>query len=270
MLDLLPGLKTIIEKVGLSDSLNLFSNNTQKNNILNVNINIQPGTDPKALAEVAVEMKKLIRGSEDGFLGVTDKSETTLELIDGYEKSDVDVEQRKFVMSCIPQRDRSLWMSALILRRQFKLMGNKEEVWRIKGDMSRSSSRGKNIANLCTAGYLESHIIPLYEHVVNEKHDEQQFIDIYSMIVSDFPFAVFVSQLRSDTEINAEIVEKIETVGQYGWKMVKVHGIGEENVKKIQRVVLQVQDEKKAEIISTDVDSHRSGGQIIAVTFNLK
>lgn len=111
--------------------------------------------------------------------------------------------------------------------------------------------------------------MPLYNFLVEEKGDEQLFLRIYETIVTEFPFAVFVSQEKSLKKLQAEVKTKIAMVKKYGWKKVSVHGIGENNVKKIMEIALEIQKQSK-DFTSVDISSFESQGKIVTVAFNLK
>lgn len=227
------------------------------------------GEIPKEQITEATKITQKILAQGKGFLVVTPQSQANLQLIDKYSKKDKDIELREFIQKKLPQRDRSIWYSALILREQFS-KGNKNEVNRLKTEMSISNpGRGGNIANLCSTGYLESHIIPLYKFLVDEKGKEQLFLKIYETIITEFPFAVFVSQEKSLKDLHNEVKTKIDMVKKYGWEKVSVHGIGEDNVKKIMKITMEIQKENK-DLKSIDISSFESQGKIVTVAFNLQ
>lgn len=256
----------------LIDKFNFISGNKINSDNKNFHLHIHLPDNNKVPEEQITEATKAIKKvftQGQGFFGTTPQSQSNIQLIDKYLKEDNDAEARGFIQEKIPQEDRSIWYSALILREQFSL-GNKDEVNRLKTEMSISNpEKGRNIANLCSAGYLESHIMPLYNYLVNEKGNEELFLKIYKTIIVEFPFAVFVSQERSVENIQVEVKTKLDMVKKYGWEKVSVHGIGETNVKKITEIAVEFQ-KNNADLKSVDISSFESQGKIVTVAFNLK
>ncbi len=269
-------LKSIIGKLPLLNNNNINSNNDSHDDNRSVKIDIHINLPEnrevpiKEIEEATKVMKQVLEQSTpDGYLMSNPQSKDALKLIGSYDNISQKDASRKFVEENIPQYDRSLWFSALILKEEFK-KGDNDTVGQLKHQISTASpGRGNNIANLCSAGYLESHIVPLYQYLVIENGQQTLFVEIYETIVMEFPFAVFVSAERSIDEIEEEIVTKIKLVKKYGWVKVSVHGIGETNVSKIREIIPMVEKEC-AEIKSTDISSYESKGKIVAVNFNLK
>jgi len=262
-------LKSLVDKFSFisGNTKNSFNDNRQLN--IHIHLPKKKEISKKHIAEVSKTIREVLVQTKKEFLGTTKQSQSNLRLVDGYSKDDKDEEIRKFIRERLPRKDSSIWYSALILREQFS-RGEKEEVNRLKGEMSISNpGRGGNIANLCTAGYLESHIKPLYEFLVGEKGNEQLFQEIYETIVIEFPFAVFVSTERNFKDVHNEVKTKINLVKKYGWKKVSVHGIGESNVKMIMKIAIEIQGKSK-KIKGVDYSSFESQGKIITVAFNLK
>lgn len=260
-------LKSLVDKFSFISGNKINSNNDNRQ----LHLHFHLPNDKKIPKGQIAEATKIIRDiliQEKGFLGTTPQSKVNLQLIDEYSKKDKDIELRKFIQKNLPQKDRSIWYSALILKEQFS-KGDKNEVNRLKTEISISNpGRGANIANLCSANYLESHIIPLYKFLVDERRNEQLFLKIYETIVTEFPFAVFVSQEKSLKDLQSEVKTKIDMVKKYGWKKVSVHGIGEKNVKKIMKITMEIQKENKD--LKVDISSFESKGKIITVAFNLE
>src|SRR5260221_403756 len=262
-MDLLSNLKSLIGKVHFSNVIQINSHNDNRQITLNVTVPIGANISTESIEKFRAAFQKLVADKNINFLATTSNTTDTLQLIADYEKSTDDRDLRKFIKEKLPSKDKSLWFSALILRQKFS-QGEVDTVNHLKREMnSANPPRGGNIANLCSAKYLESHILPLYQFLVEENKNQQLFLEIYETIVLEFPFAVFVSQHRSDKAIKEEIMKKITTVKKYGWKKVAVHGIGEENVRKIMRVTVEIETENTLEISSTDVNSHRSNGKTI-------
>ncbi|MFQ5621510.1 MAG: hypothetical protein ACE5FT_06745 [Candidatus Nanoarchaeia archaeon] len=71
-----------------------------------------------------------------------------------------------FFKTLIPEDDYLALEASLFLRHIFMTSGN---VKKLKGDIrNRFGDRGNNIANLCTAGYFEEFLMPLYNSAKKE------------------------------------------------------------------------------------------------------
>jgi hypothetical protein len=117
--------------------------------------------------------------------------------------------------------------------------GDKEKTNALKDQIiQKHGDKGRNIANLCTAKYLEDFLIPLHSSLMQEYKDDrlanEAFIEKYKPIVMELPFTIFVGFPMSVEEIRKQIATK----KQYGIKFVNIHGIGENNIKKIKDVIL--------------------------------
>lgn len=250
------------------DIKNVFKINSDNDNRqVNITINVANVNSAKKLKEIKNVVKEAIKESGQFKLN-NEKITETENIVNNFLQSDRSNDSREFIKKYIPEKDKSIWFSALILREEFN-KGNTEIVNRIKNQMIlEKMDRGRNIANLCSAGYLETLIIPLYQ-TTNEKNDLKIFYKIYETIVNEYPFAVFVSSTKSYQDIKDEIINKIKHVKSYGWKKVSVHGIGEENVKTIEKLLIEIKEECN-EIDNLDVNSHDSKGKIITVSIAIK
>lgn len=238
-------------------------NSDNDNRTINLTINVTNTADIKTIETTRKALKELI-GDSPKFQFSNEKTIESRKLIDGYLGDNSDDPLRIFIRTNIPLQDQSIWYSALILRDEFN-KGHNEVVSKLKQQLiSSRMDRGRNIANLCSAGYLETLIMPLYE-AAKEKDDINVFNRIYETIVVEYPFAVFVSSNRPYQEIKDEVTNKVKHVKSYGWKKVSIHGIGEENVKTIQKIAVEIQDECP-EIINTDIVSQ---GKIITVSITI-
>jgi len=134
-----------------------------------------------------------------------------------------------FFKNIISNEDFEALESSLYLRRKFL---NREDVKHLKEDIRmRFGDRGNNIANLCTAGYFENFLMPLFNSSKND------FNKIYEVVVSRSAIAVFVHSQMNDSKISQEIRMKLELSKKYGIKFLHIHGIGENNIKIIKRCI---------------------------------
>jgi len=132
----------------------------------------------------------------------------------------------------IPSADLPILRAALYIR---SVHQRGLQVWQMKSDiMERYGTRGANIANLCSAGYFESQLKPMYEELATRPNFSRQlFIDNYNVIVDSAPFAVFIGRSRSVDNLVKEVEQKLQINKKYGIAQMNIHAIGAENVHKL-------------------------------------
>lgn len=158
------------------------------------------------------------------------KARCLLERLYQYNKNNPDKNILAFFEEIIPKDDYEALNSALFLRSQFK--EGKGDIISLKADIrSRFGDRGNNISNLCTAGYFEEFLMPLY----NSSKDE--FARLYEVIISRSIMAVFVHKRMELENIPNEITLKLELCKKYGIKFIHIHGIGKFNIEKIKNCI---------------------------------
>ena len=177
-------------------------------------------------------LKENIQGGNK-FLEV--KSSSLLkDLLDFQKNKGDDQKVLDFFEKIIPKEDFEVLEASLYLRRKFK---EKKDVKQIKQDIKeRFGDRGRNIANLCTEGYFENFLIPLFNS------SRKDFDNIYDVVVSRSPLAIFVHSQMNDEEIAREIKNKLIISKKYGLKFLHIHGIGEYNIRSIKRCVEENKD----------------------------
>jgi hypothetical protein len=177
------------------------------------------------------ELKKIIKESVDeGNLFLEKKSSSLLkDLIDFQKNKGDDKRVLEFFEDAISDEDLEALESSLYLRRKFK---EKKEVNHLKEDIrTRFGDRGNNISNMCTAGYFEKYLIPLYNQ------SKENFKKIYELAVTKSALAIFVHSQMNDEEITNNIKQKLEMSKKYGLKFLHIHGIGEKNIKIIKKCI---------------------------------
>ena len=95
----------------------------------------------------------------------------------------------------------------------------------------RFGDRGRNISNLCSAGYFEEFLIPLYNS------DKENFERIYEDLIANSMLAVFVNSGMDADDIPKELERKILISKKYGFKFIHVHGIGKKNISTIKEFI---------------------------------
>lgn len=182
---------------------------------------------------------------DDGIL-LLDKSKKGIEDLELEEKEPENSETINLLTTIVPQEDLTIWRAALYLRSCFtKKMFL--AVTRIKFQIvQKHSEKGRNIANLCSAGYIEDWLIPTFKGLKDtfgETDGKKAFLNIYSMIVNQMPFTVFVGQPMTQDNLRQEINGR----KRYGLDFVNIHAIGEENIKKAKPVIASIEKDSYKE-----------------------
>ena len=158
-----------------------------------------------------------------------------------------------FFKPIIPISDLEALDASLYLREIFKNRGNVEKLK--KDIIMRFGTRGKNISNLCTAGYFEEFLMPLYNY------SKEDFENVYEIIISKSAMAIFVSKDMSQFEIQNEIRKKLDISKQYGIKFIHIHGIGFKNITKIKKCIEE--NKKLLEFFDKNIYTNRDKNIII-------
>ena len=104
--------------------------------------------------------------------------------------------------------------------------------------------KGKKVYNLLAAGYFDKLILPFIE-VFKSIHPEDQYIGefqkFYQNILKFFPIAIFVGNNMSESVLEIELKRRLNLKSI---PFIKLHAIGEENIKKIEVVMAKFQIDK--------------------------
>ncbi|MFH0888242.1 MAG: hypothetical protein V1871_03440 [Planctomycetota bacterium] len=226
--------------------VNINSNNQSKkveidsSNTLNVNLDKLNPTEKE-------QIKLILHDAiEENVILLQDKSKKAIEDFNVIDQSTEIQSILSFLRPLIPSSDIIIWREALYLRKHF-LDENHTDVMRLKMEICQKfGDRGKNIANLCTASYLEDYLIPFHEELSaslqNDKEIKEKFGAIYSNIVENLPFTIFVGRQTKEEEIGKNILDKMEQNLKYGLKFFNIHGIGKNNVNKIKETVTEIEE----------------------------
>lgn len=231
LLGLFPKLKDFKGEVKLTclsgNKTTIINNDNRK--IFQININDTRTIDQSHIKDA---IRKAVQNNND--LLIEDESEKTLKAITASEESNNNI--LNYFYGKIPSGDYSILRAALFLKSQFD---DGKPVDRLKRDIvDKYGERGKNISNLCTAGYFETVIKPLYEEMVKTTDDPStKFIETYEVIIAQYPFAIFVNKMMSVDELKKVILGKITRNKKYGINYLRIHGIGEDNVRKISQIL---------------------------------
>jgi len=190
------------------------------------------------------EVKGLIKASlDEGYTLLEEKSIGVIDDFISKEKGSKGKEILECLKDVIPPEDYSTLRASLYLKDKFS---ERQDVSSLKHDIiEKAGERGKNICNICSAGYFENWIIPLYNTMISEKgYTVEKFLSFYNIVINESAFSVFVSREMSDEQVKNTILEKITKNESYGIKFINIHGIGKSNVKKIRKVIDELEGQK--------------------------
>lgn len=235
-------LESLIKKINASVSGNKLIDWHPDNRKIEIDASkLSPEQLQSLMSENKGLLAPIIKGKQ--FQIVADSSREKLQEVREFKKSCSSSEIYQFVIEKIPEEDRFIWLSALMLRRASEKKDS-ERVRNIKDQMiANHQQKGRNIANICNTGYLEEYIIPWYEHYVEQEHDDDAFIENYRMIVDQLLFIVFVSSFATADELKSEIENKIQTLANAHMKHLFIHALGEQNIKKAEQIISEIKSE---------------------------
>lgn len=144
-----------------------------------------------------------------------------------------------FFSGKIPDSDMPILKASLYLKSVLESGGEtrliKERI------VYRFGVRGRNISNLCSAGYFDSLLRPLYDQMSStSRYSHKKFLNLYEEMIVYCPFALFIHSHMSPEEVKSELTRKIVAMKEYGIQTLNIHGIGQYNVTIMQRVVDEV------------------------------
>jgi len=237
LIKIFPGLKKARAVFkSFSDNKTIVINNNNTNNIKAknvVNINLKEYS-PEQIESLSKLIKKTFNDDREEVLLIDEKSE---EIVTSFgQKEHQNKDTLEFFRDKLPKEDLIILRAALFIK---ALHEENKPVGHLKYSLvGRYGQRAGNITNLCTAGYYESLIKPLYEELSqSDTFTHQSFLDKYEVIVAQYPFAVFVNHMMSVQDVKNTILSKIELNKKYGVKFLTIHGIGFENLEKIKEVL---------------------------------
>lgn len=216
---------------------NKIINNTYTKNVLTININHESiNKNPEVL-------KTILRTNQENG-GLIIESESLIRLAD-FKKIDSEASTQNFLAEFkgkIPQSDLEILRYSIYLKVVFN---RGDSVDRLKTDIvERFGYRGRNICNLYSAGYFKSQIKVLYDLMFQQPDfSQEKFMQLYELIVTESPYAIFVSRQMTSSELLSKVKTKIETSKKYGINYLNIHGIGDENIRIISTVLEQLKEE---------------------------
>ncbi len=106
-----------------------------------------------------------------------------------------------------------------------------ENIGPMKGQLvQRFGSRAGMICNLYSAGYFESLILPLYQSIEGGTLALDEYLDIYEMIVTESPLAMFIGIGITKAKARQLLLDKISSNRANDVEHINIHGIGDSNI----------------------------------------
>ncbi len=252
----LKGLLTLDEAKKLSGySLHISSVNQKKNKfkIDNVTKTVTVFINSLSAKELATFEKAIrIAFAKDLVYLIEESKVNLLERL--YKFNDKESNQiLTFFKPILSRFDWEALRDSLFLRSEFNNHGN---INGLKTDLfTRYGERGNTISNLCTAGYFEETMIPLF----NFSKDE--FWEYYDIAIDRGITALFVNNTMTVEKIQSEIKHRLKSAKAYGLKYIHIHGIGKKNIANIRKCI----EKEKGNIKFTEKIVFTNPGQQVMV-----
>lgn len=201
---------------------------------IHINLTELSSDEKKEFGQI-IEMK--VR--EEGKILLDEDDEILVKDIKFNERTPQNILLLNFFKDKIPNNDWDALRAATYIRKRFEDGTTMyKEVYKLKGDViKKHGARGNNICNLCSAGYFENMLMPLYNEMMKLQFTCDDFLKRYNTIIEEEAFAIFVTYNMSISELQVLIEKKIRRNLNYGVKFVSIHGIGKKNVEKIKEVL---------------------------------
>lgn len=185
---------------------------------------------------------------EEGYALLEKHTRALLEDFRTKDKSPKNQEILNKLKELVPPDDIPIWRAALYLKNCFEEGKNIDS---LKGDIvCKFGERGRKIANLCSAGYLDK-MFEIYQQLVAElgpgELAKEKFKIIYSTYVDAFRFTIFVCHWDKSDELIVKIESRINENAQYGIKFINLHGIGKDNIQKIKKIIDSLEEKYSIE-----------------------
>src|SRR3972149_484449 len=205
---------------------------------------------------------------EKGGLIIQDSSLSRLEQFNQIDGSIQKQATLEYFKGKIPAQDLEILRYSIYLKSVFD---SGQSVTEIKQQLNeRFGDRGRNICNLYSEGYFGTQIRPLYDSLFNQPNfSPEKFTQIYELIVTESPYAFFVSRATSREVVLSEVTRKMETSRKYGIKNINIHGIGKSNEETIYFILKSIKDKilqppeilRKGEVVVAKItikDNHQN------------
>lgn len=220
-------------------SINHKKVTTNKNSynfsLITVNVN---KCNPKGKSKVKSGIKELVQGKNYRLL--EKKASDSIAEIKRNEASPAVQNTLSILRDIVPAADLPIIRASLFLRKKF--LEKKKAVPDLKEQINlRYGQRGARISNLVCAGYYDEMIIPLYEKMkADAGYTREAFEKIYETIIAESAYAVFVNVLIPAARLKKIIYRKIISNKRYGTSTLNIHGIGKNNIEKVETVCNEI------------------------------
>ncbi len=128
-------------------------------------------------------------------------------------------------------------------------------------------NEGKKVLNLMSGKYFDEVIIPFIE-VFKNHYGEPKYVNEFRSFYSDqlkfFPLAVFVGNVKTEDHLRKEIEKRLTLKGV---PFIRLHAIGEDNIKKIENVIKELKINEK---YTTETHNFTTSGGLRAQMFEIK
>ena len=247
---LFPELKTLVDiKIG-DVNLNFFSGNKKvsanREHIL-LNPDLMNSKEKRDLERVILEAIE-----EENYIVLQKDYNTIVGKIITHEQLPDVAQKIDFLREALKPDEFPIWRSGVALAKYFNL-GDKKIVPKLKQDMVKLyGKRGGNIANICSAGYVENYLFPLYQDLKTSNPDnpenvKEKFQEICNLIVEQSAFAIFVCQYHTSIKLQEEIEERLARNSSYGIHFLNIHAIGDTNIKIVEMVLEKISNKYDVE-----------------------
>lgn len=226
-----------IENLSITNNKDCHPTNINiENKTLELNLTDFDKNNQKKLGEI---IDNSLNKNKDIFLSLNQSRD---ELIGLNESISPKKEEIEFFRDKIPERDFIILKSAVYIQSLYP-KHKSDEANRIKQEtVDKYGEIARNIINLYTSGYYISQIKPLYE-ILLENGMEDQFDEMYKIIVVESRYVMFVNTNQSLEEIIFLLKDKINSNRTYHIDRINVHGINHVNVKKIEDAISSLGEE---------------------------
>ena len=201
-----------------------------------INLSALDSKTDKAIGEI-------IYGAGKGTFIVNDEQATLINEVNESIKKKSNDDIIQFFSGKIPADDLVILISSLYIRDKFE-QDKSDEVCILRKQLAESyGKKAFVISNLCTASYFEDFLIPLYNEMAKQKDFTiEQFKKSYKKLIDDFPVAIFINTHMTKKGVEEKIRGKIKENKMFSIPYLNIHGIGQENIKNIQQVIIKLKE----------------------------
>jgi len=227
---------------------------SDKDNVLSINLN-------QLTPEEKTQISQILRKSvEDGIPLLEEKAKEITEDIFLKEHSSEEIPILEFFRDKISNDDYTALRASLYLRNRFREGAKRQEIDSLKtGIIQKYGKRGRNISDLCSAGYFEAFMN------ITKTMNIEGFSELYESIVGKGALTIFVSDMISPNQLIQEISKRINTNRKYGGAgVIQIHGIGRTNIETIKIAMDTIEDTFLKLIVKTSLEN---GFMVVTIKF---